>query len=117
LNRIVALESKLLIMIETSAGPDLKALSSLSMHSQRLSRQFERSEKHLRELQQIRQDQEQQELDRLLDIQEMYEDKGETYEGVEDGFVFSEDQIHDRIRARNRERLHDEALEYLDTAA
>jgi hypothetical protein len=117
LNRIVALESSLLVIIEPSGEPDLKDLSTLSMHSQRLSRQFERTEKHLRELQEIRKTQERQDLDQLLDIQEVFEDKGETYDPLEHGFVFSEDQINDRIRARNREREHDEALEYWETTA
>jgi hypothetical protein len=117
LNRVVALESKLLIILETSGGPDLKALASLSTHSQRLSRQFEKTEKHLRELQKIRRDQEQHDLDQFLDIREMYEDKGETYDHAEDGFVFSEDQIRHRIRARNRERRVEEAVEYWETAA
>ena len=47
----------------------------------------------------------------------MHEDKGETYNPSEDGFVFSEHQINARIRARNRKREHDEALEYRETAA
>lgn len=94
-----------------------KPLSNLSLHTQRLSRQFEKTEKHLRELQKIRRDQQQHDLDQFLDIREMYEDKGETYDHAGDGFVFSEDQIHDRIRARNRERLHDDAVEYWETAA
>ena len=41
----------------------------------------------------------------------MYEEKGETYDASEDGFVFSEDQIDNAIRRRNRERLLVEAHE------
>jgi hypothetical protein len=81
------------------------------MHSQRLSRQFERTLIQLRDLQKTRRAQENRDLDDLLDITEMYEDKGETYDPSEDGFVFSEDQINDRIRARNREREMEEVYE------
>ena len=47
----------------------------------------------------------------------MFEDKGETYDPSQDGFVFSEEQINRRILARNRKRQHDEALEYMEEAA
>jgi hypothetical protein len=132
LNRVAALETNLLTMgianaqspitdapsqvqdafsIVSALESQSKALANLSMHSQRLSRQFERTLIQLRDLQKIRRSQENQELDNLLDITEMYEDKGETYDASEDGFVFSEDQIDDAIRRRNRERLLDEAYE------
>ena len=42
----------------------------------------------------------------------MYQAKGETYDPSEDGFVFSDDEIDDAIRARNRERLTEEAFDY-----
>lgn len=51
LHRIKALEDNFMFLpLDVQA----KSLSSMSMHSQRLSRQFERTEKHLRELQEIR---------------------------------------------------------------
>ena len=115
LNRILALETN--IHDEANYECMLKALSILSIYTQRLSRQFEKTVTQLRDLQKTRQAQEEHDLDQFLDITEMYEDKRETYDGVEDGFVFSEDQIHDRIRARNRDRRADEALEYWETAA
>jgi hypothetical protein len=88
-----------------------KALSNLSLHSQRLSRQFERTVIQLRELQKARRMKEDDDLDNLLDIEEMYESKGETYDRSEDGFVFSEDQINDAILRRNRQRLLEETYE------
>ena len=94
-----------------------KALANLSMHSQRLSRQFERTVTQLRALQEARRAQEMQDLNSLLDIMEMYEDKGETYNASEDGFVFSEDEIAARLRARNRENLAMEAFEHCSEAA
>jgi hypothetical protein len=89
-----------------------KALSNLSLHSQRLSRQFERTVAQLRDLQKTRLTQEKQELDSLLDIMEMYDSKGETYNPSADGFVFSESQIAESIRARNRENLAEEAFDH-----
>jgi uncharacterized protein YfbU (UPF0304 family) len=86
-----------------------KALSNLSMHSQRLSRQFERTVAQLRELQKTRLTLEKRELNNLLDIMKMYERKGETYRPSDDGFVFSQTQINGAILTRNRERLAEEA--------
>jgi hypothetical protein len=51
------------------------------------------------------------ELDNLLDITEMYEEKGETYDPAADGFVFSEQQINNAILRRNRERELEDAQE------
>jgi hypothetical protein len=132
LNRVAALETNLLTLGMTNAnsfvdGPaqvqdamsivaslesQSKALSNLSLHSQRLSRQFERTVAQLRDLQKARRMKEDSDLDDLLDITEMYEEKGETYDASEDGFVFSEDQIDDAIRRRNRERLTEQAFDH-----
>jgi hypothetical protein len=124
LNRVAALEANLLtfaaanqpdpfteapaqvqdaVAIATSLEGQSKALSNLSLHSTRLSRQFERTVAQLRSLQQIRQTQEKKDLEGLLEIIQMYESKGETYRHSEDGFVFSQLQIRDAQRARNRE--------------
>ncbi len=89
-----------------------KTLSSLSMHTQRLTRQFEKTLNQLRELQKIRRSRENTDLDHLLEITEMYEEKGETYQPSEDGFVFSKSEINSAILRRNRERLSDDAAIY-----
>ena len=115
LNRVAALESNLLSLAPTgdplvdalgiaaSLESKCKALSNLSMHTQRLSRQFERTVTQLRDLQKTRLDQEKDDLEDLLAIQDMYESKGEIYDHSADGFVFSEHEIHAAIRTRNRE--------------
>ena len=114
LNRVVALETNILSLSysfrDLVAGllDQTKALANLSLHSQRLSRQFERTVAQLRDLQQTRRSQEQQGLDNLLDIMEVHEEKGQTYNPSEDGFVFSESQITRAIRTRNRNRLLEE---------
>jgi hypothetical protein len=95
-----------------------KALANLSMHSQRLSRQFERTLIQLRDLQKIRRAQETHDLDNLLDIIEMYKFTGDTYDPSEHGFVFSDQQIKEAIRARARARLASTAYEHrLESAA
>ncbi len=137
LNRVAALETNLLTLGITSGSPisdapqqvqdamsivaalesQSKALSNLSMHSQRLSRQFERTVTQLRDLQKTRLSQEKQELDELLDIIEMIESTGKTYDPSTDGFVFSELQIDAARRARNRESLAEEAFEHRSESA
>jgi cysteinyl-tRNA synthetase len=122
LNRVAALETNLLTLTAVLAPDPItgavsmaaaiethsKALANLSMHSQRLSRQFERTVAQLRELQTTRRSQEQHQLDNLLDIIEMHEEKGEAYNPSEDGFVFSPSQITQAIQARNRNRILEE---------
>jgi hypothetical protein len=133
LNRVAALETNLLTLgviggaapltsapqqiqdamsIVAALESQSKALANLSMHSQRLSRQFERTVIQLRDLQKTRRAQEKHDLNNLLDIMEMYKSKGETYEPSADGFVFSESQIAAAIRTRTRERLAGEAYEH-----
>jgi hypothetical protein len=53
LNRVAALETKILKSPE-SLETQIKALSNMSLYTQRLTRQFEKVERHLRELQQLR---------------------------------------------------------------
>ena len=117
LNRIVAIESRLLTqaasnqfdipaaVLVAALESQSKILANLSIHSQRLSRQFERTVAQLRDLQQTRRAQEKQALDNVLDIMELYKSKGETYRPSDDGFVFSETQIDGRRRTRTCERL------------
>jgi len=67
-----------------------KALANLSLHSQRLSREFERTVAQLRKLQETRRAQEQKDLDKL--------DK-------KDGFVFNDRQLTPPIRASKPARM------------
>ncbi len=115
LNRILALETN--IHDEANYECMLKALSILSIYTQRLARQFEKTVTQLRDLQKTRRESADHALDQLLDITEMHEDKGETHDPFEDGFVFSEDQINHRTLLRNRQREADQALEYREIAA
>ncbi len=117
LSRVAALETNLLTCTASPASlvveleAQSRTMANLSLHSQRLSRQFERAAAQLRDLQKSRLYVESQDMDKLLNITEMYEQRGETYDPSENGFVFSQAQINRAIQARNRERLYDESLE------
>jgi hypothetical protein len=94
LNRVAALETNLLtltfapVALVDGVTAQSKALCNLSMHSQRLSRQFERTVAQLRDIQKARRAQEEDQLNDLLDIIEMHKAKGKTYHSSADGFVF-----------------------------
>jgi len=123
LNRVAALETNLLTLgiasehspitgapqqiqdamsIVAALESQSKALSNLSLHSQRLSRQFERTVAQLRELQNARHAQEKQQLNDLVNIIEMYDSREETYDPSEDGFVFSTVEIASHLDRRER---------------
>ncbi len=126
LNRVAALESNLLSLGVTGGADPIqdalsivaalesqsKALSNLSLHSQRLSRQFERTVAQLRELQKTRQGHQESDLDDLLCVMEMYEDKGEAFSPSAHGFVFSESQITEGKARRTREGVIGDAYEH-----
>ena len=131
LNRIVALEANLLAL---SAAPhedpiqaalalaatfetQAKALANLSLHSHRLSRQFERTLDQLRALQKDRLADQQIDLNHVLNIAEMCEEKGGSFNPKEYGFVFSKAQIDAATIARNRKILIDEAYEFHSAGA
>jgi hypothetical protein len=123
LNRIPALETNLLTLgITEQAGgihttepeantalamaaalrDQAKAIATLGMHEQRLSRQFHRTLEELRDIQQKRREQEGNQMDRATALFEMHKEKGLPYTPTEDGFVFSNQEIEDHIRLRDR---------------
>jgi len=110
-NRIVAIESNLLKFATMVVMPenDTRNLANLSLHSQRLARQFERTVTQLRDLQKTRIAEQQQQMDAVLDLIEIHESKGETYNPSDDGFVFSPSQITRAIRFRNHQRRLEQA--------
>jgi hypothetical protein len=108
LNRVASLEAKLLAAdapIETQA----KALANLSLHSQRLSRQFKETVAQLRDLQKIRMERETQEMAEFMDIYKLHQGTGEPYEPSDYGFVFSTGQMNQAICLRSRERALQQA--------
>jgi hypothetical protein len=92
------------LAIASALEKQVKALSNLSLHSQRLSRQFERTLVQLRDLQKIRRDHQAAEMNKLLDLRELSENAGQTYDPTPDGFVFSKQEIEFATGLRTRSR-------------
>jgi hypothetical protein len=114
INRIPTLERDLLMLHATApAGsinvdlPDLKtclavedalrrqerSLANLSVHGNRLSRQFHKTLDQLREIQAVRRETEERDLKNAAAILELHKHKGIPYNPAEDGFVFSNAEI------------------------
>ena len=131
LNRVAALENNLFMLGLAEAPPAVhdamslaaalagqaKTLATLSMHSQRLSRQFQIALTQLRQLQQLRQEKEEADLRELVDILEMCESRGETYKPTDHGFVFSKEQIVAARRLHHRRKSARQAAPHHGAAA
>jgi hypothetical protein len=86
-----------------------KAIANLSLHSQRLARQFEKAVTQLRDLQKTRRAEQRQNMETVLDLMEICESKGETYRPTDDGFVFSPAALRLRKLQRQVEKPHKSA--------
>jgi len=106
LNRIPRLEAALLqCAAEPPADPaknnsttfDIvdahRAVATLGLHSQRLSRQFQKTLVTLRDLQDSRRRNERANLDRASALYQIHKQKGIPYDPAQDGFVFSVEQL------------------------
>jgi hypothetical protein len=122
-NRVCALENNLLTLgivhkpdqlddapaqvqqaLSTAASLDsqTRALANLSLHSQRLARQFEKTLDLLRKLQSERKIERDYQLEQAANLVQMHAAEGESYSPSEDGFVFSDDEIAEAIHLRDR---------------
>jgi hypothetical protein len=106
LNRVPLLEAEL---FSQSADPQslIPLLATLGMHSHRLSRQFQKSLNQLREIQAERRLQQERDLKRAAALLELSKHKGIPYDPVQDGFVFSKDEIQtfsERLKRSNESR-------------
>jgi hypothetical protein len=107
LNRIPSLEAALL---DRAANPPTdqaridfdivdahRAIATLGMHYQRLSRQFQKTVDKLREIQSERRLEQERHLKRAAALLELHKHKGIPYDPAElfseDGFVFSKEQV------------------------
>jgi hypothetical protein len=107
INRIPALEAALLdraanppteqARIEFDIVDAHRALATLGLHCQRLSRQFQKTVDQLREIQAERRREQERHLKRAAALLELHKHKGIPYDPAElfseDGFVFSKDQV------------------------
>ena len=69
-----------------------RLLTSLGLHSQRLSRQFQKTLAQLREIQSERRERERRDLRDAAALLELHKHKGIPWEPADHGFVFSRDQ-------------------------
>src|SRR5580704_9288842 len=103
LNRIPSLEAALL---DRAANPPTdqaridfdivdahRALATLGMHGQRLSRQFQKALEQLREIQSDRAERQRRELKDAAALLELHKHKGLPWQPADHGFVFSKDQV------------------------
>ena len=99
LNRIPYLETELLSRAADSPNSQFdildahRALATLGLHGQRLSRQFQKTLQQLREIQQERREHERKQLRDAAEIFVHHQHKGLPWDPAGDGFVFSNEQI------------------------
>jgi hypothetical protein len=93
INRIPALEAALLDRADLDIVDAYRALVTLGLHYTRLSRQFQKAVDQLREIQSERRREQERELKHAAALLELHKHKGIPYDPVQDGFVFSKDQI------------------------
>jgi hypothetical protein len=93
LNRIPLLEADLLTRADIDILDAHRLLNSLSVQSQRLSRQFQKALDQLRDIQADRRRRERRDLDDAADLFKLHKRKGIPWEPADHGFVFSKDQV------------------------
>jgi hypothetical protein len=123
-NRVAALENNLLTLgivhptpvenateqvsaalaIAAALDSQTRALATLSIHGQRLARQFEKTLALLRELQTPRLAQEAYQLDQAANLIKLYKKKQIPYHPSQDGFVFSDEEIEAFIARHDRDQ-------------
>jgi hypothetical protein len=132
LNRVSALENNLLTLGLVNSNPhaepdpiqdalsivaaldsQTRALANLSLHGQRLSRQFEKTHALLKQIQSERIPNDEYDLKQAADPVHMHELEGESYDPAEDGFVFSDDEIQAALDRRDRDTRAGNAAVYL----
>jgi hypothetical protein len=100
-NHESTLEMQEAIAIAAALDSHAKVLATLSLHGQRLSRQFEKTVALLRELQTKRLA---HELDQSANLVKLHRKNEEPYHPFDDGFVFSEEEIDPFISHHNRDQ-------------
>jgi hypothetical protein len=93
LNRIPTLEAALLDRADSDIVDAYRALATLGLHYQRLSRQFQKAVDKLREIQSDRTERQRRDLKDAAALLELHKHKGVPWEPADHGFVFSKDQV------------------------
>ncbi len=124
-NRIPLLEAQLLTRAATpptdpGSNPSTtfdivdahRALASLSLHSQRLSRQFQKTLTQLRDLQAERREREQRDLRDAAALLELHKHKGIAWDPADHGFVFLKSEV-ERFAERKMRLNESRHIEYV----
>jgi hypothetical protein len=94
------------IAIVAALDRHTRALSTLSLHGQRLARQFEKTLALLQQLQSARRANQDHELNEAADLVQIHQINEEPYQPAsdpgKDGFVFSDDEIDFRLTRDQR---------------
>jgi len=130
LNRIPRLEAALL---DRAANPPTeqaaidfdivdahRALATLGLHYQRLSRQFQKALANLREIQSERRREQERQLKQAAALLELHKHKGIPYHPAQDGFVFSKEQVEafaERLMRLNESRHIEHVLFHMQPPA
>jgi hypothetical protein len=93
INRIPALEAALLDRADSDILDAHRALATLGLHSQRLSRQFQKTVDAIREIQSERRRERERDLKDAAALLELHKHKGVPWEPADHGFVFSKDEV------------------------
>jgi hypothetical protein len=93
LNRVPFLEAEVLSRADVDILDAHRALASLGIHGQRLSRQFQKTLERLRDVQQERRAQERRQLRDAADLLVHHQHKGLPWDPAADGFVFTKEQV------------------------
>jgi hypothetical protein len=109
LDRVNRLEEALFTHADENLTLDsqMRALTSLSTHRNRLTRSFESTLKQLRQLQEERRSEELAHLWKASRLSSLAEHKGLPYNLSEDGFVFTEKDVEEFL---DREQRYNDAL-------
>jgi hypothetical protein len=129
INRIPSLEAALL---DRAANPPTdqaaidfdivdahRALATLGLHYQRLSRQFQKAVDHLREIQADRAERERRDLKDAAALLELHKHEGIPWEPADHGFVFSKGQVEafaQRLMRLNESRHIEHVRFYMQPA-
>jgi hypothetical protein len=89
LNRVPLLEAALLDRADSDIVDSHRALATLGLHYQRLSRQFQKAVDTLREIQSKRRREQERHLKDAAALLELHKHKGVPWEPADHGFVFS----------------------------
>jgi hypothetical protein len=97
-----------------------RALATLGLHYQRLSRQFQKTLDTIREIQSERRHQQERHLKRAAALLQLHKHKGVPYDPAQDGFVFSNDEIEafsQRLMRLNQSRHIEHVLFHMQPPA